>query len=108
VRRVTVGAFVAAGLLVAVLLAFVGAPHASSEPDGLNKVAADEGFADQQQAHALEDGPTAGYQVKGVHDDRLSTGLAGVLGVGVTFGLGYGLLVLVRRNNKRDDVAEPV
>jgi high-affinity Fe2+/Pb2+ permease len=97
-RRVTVGAFVALGLLVAVLLAVVVAPHASREPDGLNRVAIDQGFADDAQPHALEDTPTA--------DGGLPTGVAAVLGVGVTFALGFGLFALVRRNNTRDDVAE--
>ena len=106
--RVTVGAFVGVGLIVALLLAFVVAPHASSDPDGLNKVAADEGFADEAGAHALEDAPTAGYDVRGVEDDGLSRGLAGIIGVGVTFALGFGLFALVRKNNKRDDVADPV
>jgi hypothetical protein len=101
--RVKLGAFVLGGLAIAALLAFVVSPNASSKPDGLNKVAMDRGFADQQKDHALDDGPTAGYAVKGVHDDRLSTGLAGLLGVGVTFGLGVGLFVVVRRAGRKDD-----
>ena len=79
--------FLAAGLAVALLLAFFVAPHASSEPDGLEKVAADKGFADDGTPHALDDGPTSG----------LRTGVAGVVGVVVTFALGAGLFVVVRR-----------
>ena len=81
------GMFLAAGLAIALLLACFVAPHASSEPDGLEKVAADEGFADDAAPHALDDGPTTG----------LSTGVAGVIGVLVTFALGAGLFVVVRR-----------
>ena len=79
--------FLAVGLAVALVLAFFVAPHASSEPDGLEKVAEDEGFAEDAAPHALDDGPTGG----------LSTGVAGVVGVLVTFALGAGLFVVVRR-----------
>ena len=89
--------FVLAGLVVAALIAFVVAPEASSEPDGLERVAIDEGFADAADDHALAGGPTADYAVDGVADERLSTGLAGVLGVAVTFAATGGLFVLVRR-----------
>jgi cobalt/nickel transport protein len=89
--------FVLAGLLLALLLAGAVSAYASSEPDGLNKVAEDKGFASAEREHALAGSPVAGYDVRGVDDDRVSTGLAGVIGVVVTFGLGTGLLVLVRR-----------
>jgi len=99
-RQVKLSLFIGAGLAVALLLAFLVSPEASSEPDGLNKVAIDQGFADQEQAHGLEDGPLAGYGVKGVDDERMSTGLAGVIGVATTFALGFGLFGLVRRNGR--------
>ena len=99
--KVRLGVFVAGGLLVALLLAFFVSPEASSEPDGLNKVAIERGFADQETAHALEDVPTAGYAVEGVDNERLSTGLAGLLGVAVTFAIGAGLFILVPRLRRR-------
>ena len=68
--------FVVVGLVVTATLAFFVSPHASSSPDGLNKVAIDEGFDRTAQSHALADAPTAGYAVRGVDDDGLSTGLA--------------------------------
>ncbi|HEV7757631.1 MAG TPA: PDGLE domain-containing protein, partial [Acidimicrobiales bacterium] len=51
------------------------------------------------QDHDLADSPTADYGVKGIDDARLSTGLAGVLGIGVTFLLAGGLVLLVRRRS---------
>ncbi len=95
-RAVTIGLFVAGGLLVALLLAFFVSPWASSSPDGLEKVSADEGIDAGVEPHPLEDGPLADYAVEGVDDPRISTGLAGVIGVVVTFGLGLGLFALVR------------
>ena len=41
--------------------------------------------------------PGSGAFVEGVDDERLSTGLAGVLGVGLTLSLGLGLFAVVRR-----------
>jgi hypothetical protein len=51
-RPVKVSLVIGAGLAVALLLAFLVSPEASGEPDGLNKVAIDQGSADQEQAHA--------------------------------------------------------
>lgn len=92
--------FIAGGFLVAAGLAFFVSPLASGDPDGLNRVAIDEGFADTEQPHALDDGPLSGYAVEGVEDERLSTGLAGVVGVVVTFGVALLLFGVLRRRNE--------
>jgi len=97
VTRVSTRALVVAGLLVALLLAGVVSHYASSDPDGLNRVAQDKGFADTERKHDAADGPFAGYQVKGVGDDRLSGGLAGVAGSLVVLALAGGLVLVVRR-----------
>ncbi len=91
------GAFAVGGLVVALALAFFVSPSASGDPDGLSKVAIDKGFADTETDHALRDAPTAGYDVRGDDDDRLSTGMAGVIGVAVTFSVAGGVMLLVRR-----------
>ena len=107
--RWTIGLLVAGGLLVALLLAFFVSPFASSAPDGLEKVAADKAVDRDERDHALAGGPLADYSVRGVHDARLSTGLAGVIGVAVTFAIGGGLFLVVRRSGRRgDDAASPV
>jgi hypothetical protein len=101
IRRIKVAVFVTTGLLVATGLAFFAGPLASDAPDGLNRVAIDEGFADRESAHALEDVPTAGYSVRGVGDRGLSTGLAGLLGVAVTFAAAACLCFVVSRALRR-------
>jgi PDGLE domain-containing protein len=98
--RIRLGAFIAAGLAVACALAFFVSPGASSQPDGLDKVAIDKGFDGKARAHSLDDVPTAGYAVKGVDNERVSTGLAGLIGVTVTFALGTGLFLVVRRSRR--------
>ena len=90
--------FLAAGLLVALLLAGVVSCYASGSPDGLEKVAERQGLRlARREDHALADSPLADYGAKGVDDERLSGGLAGVAGVGVTLLVGGGLFLLIRR-----------
>ena len=88
--------FLLGGLLVAIGLALLVSGFASSAPDGLNKVAEDHGFATNARQHLFENGPLAGYAVKGVNGDRLSTGISGLIGVLVTFGIGLALFALLR------------
>ena len=101
--------FVAGGLLVAIGLAMLVSGLASSSPDGLNKVAEDHGLAANASQHLLENGPLAGYAVKGVNGDRLSTGICGVIGVLVTFGIGLALFALLRAmRSGGDGRSEPI
>lgn len=91
--------FVVGGLLLAAGLAILVAPRASTAPDGLERVAADQGFADAARAHDLADGPLADYSVDGVEDGSLSTAMAGIVGIAITFGIGlllFGSLRLIR------------
>ncbi len=89
--------FVLAGLVLALILAGVVSYYASSSPDGLNRVAANHKIDRTQQEHQLSEAPLAGYSTKGVDNDRLSGGLAGVAGVALTFLLGGGIALAVRR-----------
>ena len=108
-QRVTIGVVVGAGLIVAFLLAFFVSPFASSSPDGLEKVAADKGLDTGAKAHALADGPLADYSVKGVDNKKLSTGMAGVIGVSITFAAGLGLFLVLKavRRRHEHEPAEP-
>ena len=90
---------VAVGLLVALLLAGVVSSYASSDPDGLNKVAQDKGFAATAKDHRAGDGPFAGYETQGVDDGRFSGGLAGVVGCVVVLSLAGGIAYAVRRRS---------
>jgi hypothetical protein len=87
-------------------LAFFVSPRASGSPDGLNRVAIDQGFDSTAQNPATAEGPLAGYGVKGVDDRSLSTGLAGVIGVAITFGAGMVLFGLLRTIRARRGNAE--
>jgi hypothetical protein len=97
------------GLLVALLLAGVASWYASSAPDGLERVAADHGLAAGAEEHELAGSPLADYDTEGVANERLSGGLAGVAGVGVTLLIGGGLFTLIRRRTDvdRDTTSTP-
>jgi hypothetical protein len=99
-RRISLGGFVLLGLAVALVLAFVVSPHASSKPDGLEKVAAEQQLDTGERASATADGPLADYSVRGIDDPGLSTGVAGVIGVAVTFALAAGLSAVMRRTRR--------
>jgi hypothetical protein len=107
VRSSNLRIFLLGGLLVAIGLALLVSGFASSSPDGLNKVAEDHGFAANARQHLFENGPLAGYAVKGVSNDRLSTGISGLIGVLVTFGIGLALFAVVRAMRSGRDLSEP-
>ncbi|WP_328669587.1 energy-coupling factor ABC transporter permease [Streptomyces sp. NBC_00328] len=90
------------GLVTSLVLAGFVSFYASASPDGLEKVAKDKGIDAKAKAHASEDSPLAGYGVKDVSDARLSGGLAGVIGVGVTVVAGTGVFWTVRRRRTAD------
>lgn len=95
--------FYIAGFIVSLFLAGVVSFYASSSPDGLEKVAQDIGFIDTAKDHTNADGALADYGVKGIDNERTSTGVAGVIGVistAVLAGIGF---KLIARKTKRDD-----
>jgi cobalt/nickel transport protein len=97
-------AWVALGiLLVTLLLAGVVSHYASDSPDGLNRVAQDQGFSATERQHAADDSPLAGYDSSGIDDPRLSGGVAGVAGVVVVLLLAGGVAYAVRRRSRADD-----
>jgi hypothetical protein len=89
--------FVALALAVAIGLATAASPYASAQPDGLNRVAAANGFDSRGREHAAS--PLRGYAVPGIRDDRVATGAAGFAGTLVVFALGYGTARVLRRRS---------
>jgi cobalt/nickel transport protein len=87
------------GFVLSLFLAGVVSNYASSSPDGLEKVAEDIGFLENAKEHTNSDGLLADYGVKGVENERLSTGAAGVIGVLATAGVSTGLFLVLRRKS---------
>ena len=92
------------GLLAALVVGTFGSPLASSNPDGLEKVAAENAFADLgEAAQVWQSPPLPDYTVPGVEDASLSTGLAGLLGTSAMFAVGFCVVRLLgTRRAKRE------
>ncbi len=80
--------WIAAGLLIALALTFA-APFANRSPDGLNRVAEDQGFSTLQQQPPY--GLLPGYTVPFIQQEGVTTIAAGMIGVLVVAGVGYGV-----------------
>ncbi len=93
--------FYLGALFVSLLLAGVVSFYASSNPDGLEKVAENIGFIETAKDHSIADSPLADYGVKGVDNERLSVGLSGVIGVIGTAGISVGLFYFLRKDKSR-------
>lgn len=96
-RRIPTRWVVLGVAVVALILAGFVSFYASTSPDGLNRVAADKGFASTEKAHSSDGSPLAGYESKGVENARLSKAIAGVSGTVIVLVLAGGLTLLVRR-----------
>ncbi|MCF2127736.1 energy-coupling factor ABC transporter permease [Strepomyces sp. STD 3.1] len=93
------------GLVTSLVLAGFVSFYASANPDGLEKVASDKGIDEKAEEHANADSPLADYGVEDIANARVSGGLAGVIGVGVTVVSGSAVFWAVRR--RRSDDASP-
>lgn len=94
------------GLLLCLLIAGVASFYASSAPDGLERVAKDQGIATSATSQT-DDSPLTGYGIRGVDNARLSGGLAGVAGVGLTLAIAGGLFYFLARHKGPQPAAQP-
>ncbi len=84
-------------LLVSIGLAGIVSFYASSSPDGLEKVAEDVGFIETARDHTLDNSALADYGVAGIENERLSVGIAGIIGVIATGVLMYLIIKFISR-----------
>ncbi|MGC1307589.1 MAG: PDGLE domain-containing protein [Phormidesmis sp.] len=92
--RMQYGAFFLSGLGIALLIAAIVSPFASSNPDGLERVAEDLGFIDRAHPEpAAQKLPSAavfdGYALRGV-PPMVATPVAGIVGALAAFGVAWG------------------
>jgi len=93
-KKFYVGFFV-----VAMALAGVVSYYASSHPDGLEKVAENEGFLETAKNSAVSGSPLADYGIAGLDNERLSVGLSGIVGVVITALVGMLLFKLLKKKS---------
>ncbi|MFC1912412.1 PDGLE domain-containing protein [Chloroflexota bacterium] len=80
--------------LLACLLVTVFSPLASSSPDGLERVAENEGFLGLAQETPFQ--IIADYVFPGIGNEAVATILAGLIGTLFLFGMAYGLAWLLK------------
>lgn len=96
-------AFILCAVGVAVALATVVSPWASSNPDGLEKVAEQQQFLDRGRlAGVQQHSPAPDYAFPGVRDASAATAAAGFAGTLLVLaaGTGVGMLVVRRRTGR--------
>jgi cobalt/nickel transport protein len=112
-RRKGLYVFILAGFAVAVALALLVSPWASSSPDGLEKVAEDKGFLEkaEETEPAWESAPIPDYAIPGMTREavneetgeveeeptRLATALAGLVGTVAIFLIAWGLALALKK-----------
>lgn len=92
--------FYIGGALISLLLAGVVSFYASSNPDGLEKVAEEIGFIETAKDPATAGSALADYGVAGVENERASVGIAGVIGVAATGAVATGLFIYLGKRKK--------
>ena len=90
-----------AGLIIAVLVVVILAPLASSDPDGLDRVSEDKGFAEQGKDSQYSFLPD--YSVPGIDDERATMIISGLIGVAIVFVLTMALGAYARQQSRRSD-----
>ncbi|WP_165987446.1 energy-coupling factor ABC transporter permease [Streptomyces sp. YIM 98790] len=86
------------GLAATLLCAAVVSGFASASPDGLEKVAGEHGLDEEEREHPLAGSWLEDYGVVNVDNERLSVGLAGIIGAGVTLTAATAAFTALRRN----------
>jgi hypothetical protein len=97
-RRLSLLTFAALSLALAVGLASAVSPYASSSPDGLEKVADEQGFIDSGRLAPIQEGaPVPDYAFPGIENERVATGAAGFAGTLGVFAVAFGIASGLRR-----------
>jgi cobalt/nickel transport system permease protein len=102
-RRSSVRGFVLAGLAVSLFVAVGIAQFAVDDPDGLERVAEDTGFAEAERDHRFSNSVFADYATSGVANESVSLAIAGAAGTLLTLTVGAGLFLAIRDRRPQDE-----
>jgi cobalt/nickel transport protein len=85
------------GLMIALSVALLISPFASSFPDGLERIAQDHGFTDKGEGPPVFPSPVPDYAIPGLKSRELATSIGGFLGTLAIFGIAYGVAAFIKR-----------
>ena len=88
------------GLAISLAVGGILSLFASPEPDGLERVAEDEGFIGRAVDRPLVESPMPDYRFPGIADERLATGVSGFIGTLLVFVVGWGIAALARKKGR--------
>jgi cobalt/nickel transport protein len=92
--------FIGICLVASIFLAFFISPLASKSPDGLERVALDNAFSGKAHVKpAWRFSPLPNYSLSGAKSRWLSTGMAGLIGTILVFGVSLMVAKLVSRRS---------
>lgn len=89
------------GLVIAALIVIILAPLASSNPDGLDRVSEDKGFAQEGKDSPYSFLPD--YSVPGIDNERATVIVSGLIGVAIVFVLTMAFGAYVRQQSRRSN-----
>ncbi len=95
------------GLMLALFVALFLSPFASHRPDGLERVATDQGFLKKGEGKEVIAAPLPDYKVPGWKNEKLAASLSGALGVLMVFGIGYGVAILIKKGKRKNETRIP-
>lgn len=88
-------------LLVSLAIAAFISPFASSNPDGLERVAEDKGFIHLSEGKKVVKSPMPDYVMPGVGNEKAAGSMAGVAGTMITFLTMYGLGKIYTKKSRK-------
>ena len=99
--RVGFRPFVIGSVSAAVVVGVVVSQFAASNPDGLERVAIDNGFEESATDHALDSSWFSDYATAGISNESVSLAVAGVAGICITLLVGGGVVSASRSTRRR-------
>ncbi|MDD5529944.1 MAG: PDGLE domain-containing protein [bacterium] len=88
------------GLIISFFLVLFISPFASSSPDGLERVAINKEFIEKGEGHNVIKSPMPDYLIPGIKQEKVSTSVAGLIGVLIVFGIAYGASAIFRKKRE--------
>jgi cobalt/nickel transport protein len=88
------------GLAMSLLVAFLMSPFASPWPDGLERVAKDQGFLEKGEGPPVFAAPIPDYTFPGIGNREWATATAGLVGTLLMFGIGWGIAAILKKRKR--------